>query len=413
MKQITSAKGANKSTLLMVFSMIVFFISFADAIMSYVSPIFMEEQLGSTFMMGIIFSFSSVVGLVCDFLFPQWFKEKPHFFFLKVTILIAIAFPFTLMFVPRHILTLLVAMTIWGVYYELNNFSFFEFIHSYMHVNEHAKTWGVLGVFQSLAFVLAPLLAAQLLLTSYDFAFSTVFIFLGFAVFGSIIFRLMYAKKPQKKLPQEKPEKRSWVAEFRAWKILLRRIWPLYLLQLIVLIVDASFWTVGPLFTQMLEANTRWGGFFLTAYMFPPLFMSMMAGKAAIPFGKKRMALLTSSLAGLTLTLFLVVHSVVFFILITFFVSSFLAIAVPEIKATFEDYVSRLGGHGKDMIGIQSSSASVAYIIGPIFATFLATLFDIQTTFGIIGLCLFFISVMLFFIIPRKIRMPQSNLASV
>ncbi|MCB0387169.1 MAG: hypothetical protein KDD43_17410, partial [Bdellovibrionales bacterium] len=79
MKQITSSKGTNKSTLLMVFSLIVFFISFADAIMAYVSPIFMEEQLGSTFMMGIIFSFSSVVGLVCDFLFPQWFKEKPHF----------------------------------------------------------------------------------------------------------------------------------------------------------------------------------------------------------------------------------------------------------------------------------------------------------------------------------------------
>jgi hypothetical protein len=48
-----------------------FFISFSDAILSYWVPGFMQNALGSALLMGLVMSFSSIVGLAADIVFPQ------------------------------------------------------------------------------------------------------------------------------------------------------------------------------------------------------------------------------------------------------------------------------------------------------------------------------------------------------
>ena len=67
---------------LIIFSLIMFLVSLSDGIMSYVAPIYIEKFVSSSFVMGLIISFSSLIGIVCDFLFSKWFPDKPYTFFI-------------------------------------------------------------------------------------------------------------------------------------------------------------------------------------------------------------------------------------------------------------------------------------------------------------------------------------------
>ena len=401
-----------KSNILTVlfFSTILFVISFADALMSYVSPIFIEDQVQSTFLMGIIFAFSSFVGIICDILFPKLFTNQTHFFFLKVTVLTAIAFPLTFIFFPQHILTILFAMAIWGVYYELNTFSSFEFVHSYVHISEHAKTWGIMQAFQSGAYALAPLLATQLLLTGYIDLFTTVLFSLGIALLFTIIFRLFFMKKKHTHRTILSPVK-TWITEAHIWKLLFKKVWPLLLLQLLVNTIDASFWTIGAIYMHEISQKHALGSLFLTSYIVPSVLVGLFLSKIPVTFGKKRIALISTALTGVGLSSFYFIQEIPVLLVVTFLASTFLAIAVPEIKATFEDYISRLKTSNSEMIGMQSSSASLAYVLGPIIATFLATATTIKTAFSLIGVLVLVTALYLLVITPKKIRMPQKELS--
>lgn len=395
---------------LLSFAVISFLISFADAIMSYIAPIFIEAQVHNTFIMGLIFAFSSVVGMICDIVFPKLFSNQPHFFFLKATILAAILFPATFLFFPEHVMTLFLAMAIWGVYFELNMFSSFQFVHSYVHIHEHTKAWGILQAFQSGAYALGPLLAVHLIATDFDLGFGAVLLFLGIALFLTILFRLVFINKHSKR-GEKKQLHKTWISEFHIWGILFKRIWPLLTLQLIVASVDASFWTIGALLMQSLSEESALGGFLLTAYIIPATFVGFFLSKLTLPVGKKRTALLSSIAAGLALTSYVFLESVPLLIGVTLGISFFLGIAVPEIKATFEDYISRLKEDGSELIGLQGSSSSLAFVVGPIVATFLASLVGIKGAFSLLGVLLVVTSLLLLTFTPRKIRMPQKELS--
>lgn len=396
---------------LLSFAAILFLISFADAMMSYITPIFIEAQVQDTFVMGLIFAFSSVVGMICDIVFPKIFSNKPHFFFLKVTILAAILFPTTLLFFPQHLVTLFLAMAIWGVYFELNMFSSFQFVHSYIHIHEHTRAWGILQAFQSGAYALGPLLAVYLITHGFELGFAGVLFFLGIAMLSATVFKFIFANK-RSKIGEEKELHKSWVSEFHIWKILFKRTWPLLTLQLIVYSVDASFWTIGALLMQQLSEKSVLGGFLLTAYIIPATFVGFFLSNLTLSVGKKRTALLSSTAAGIALSSYVFLESVPLLLLVTSIVSFFLGIAIPEMKATFEDYISRLKEDGSELIGLQGSSNSLAYVLGPIIATFLASLLGITGAFSLLGIFLAIISVSLIFLTPRKIRMPQKELSS-
>lgn len=401
-----------KLSVFISFVVIFFLISFADAIMSYISPVFIESQVNDLTLMGIIFSFSSVVGIICDMVFPKIFSQKQHFFYLKVTVLSAILFPGTLLFFPQHVMTLIFAMAIWGLYFELNMFSSFQFVHKYVHVQEHTRAWGILQAFQSAAYGIAPPIAAFLIKDMFEPGFYAVFAFLGIAVFLTIFFKVAFVNTQAHHIYREKPTK-SWAAEFRIWKVLAQRVWPLLVLQIAVYTIDASFWTIGALLMEDLSHQHSLGAFLLSAYIVPAAVVSLFLGSLPFPFGKKKTALISSILAGAFLALYAITPSVPMLLIITMIISVLLGIAVPEIKATFEDYVSRLKNDDSEMIGLQGSSSSLAYVIGPILGTFLASIVGIPVSFSILGLLLFCISIFLLFVTPKKIMMPQEALADL
>lgn len=399
-----------KKTPIFLFIVIAFFISFADGLMSYISPVFIESKLNSAFLMGIIFSFSSVVGIICDLIFPKIFHKRPHYFFLKATLLSAVMFPLTYLLFPNNIFTFLIAMTIWGIYYELNIFSSFHFVHTYVGIDQHTRTWGIIQSIQNFSYALAPLLAIQLL----SFGYNTSFVAVCFILFISIIPTLLFKNKFVKDKPvKETKSVKSWIKEIKIWKLLFPKVWHLLILQIIINVIDSGFWTIGTLFTQELNNQHHLGGLFLTAYIAPSIIAGFLLGKANQKSGKKKLAIISSMIAGLSLSSLFLVNSVNLILTLTAITSFFIGAAVPELKATFEDYVSRLKEDDNEMIGLQSSSTSFAYVIGPIMSAYLAGFLGYKTAFSILGLIMLLTSIILIFIIPKKIKMPQKELAKI
>ena len=52
-------------------SVVLFFVYLGDAILSDWVPGFMQESLGGSLVMGVVMSFSSIVGFGADLIFPQ------------------------------------------------------------------------------------------------------------------------------------------------------------------------------------------------------------------------------------------------------------------------------------------------------------------------------------------------------
>ena len=143
------------------------------------------------------------------------------------------------------------------------------------------------------------------------------------------------------------------------------------------------------------------------AYLSPALFVGLLAGKIAQPLGKKKAAYSSGLMAGVFFTISGLAHTPLAFIISIFLGSIFIAVALPEINGTIEDYIERLGHSANSMIGLGNSMNSLAYIVGPILAGIIATFFDHQKTFTIIGILLIVIALISLIKTPRKIRLPH------
>lgn len=397
---------------LIIFSLIMFFISLADGIMSYVAPVYIEKFVSNSFIMGLIISFSSLVGIVCDFLFSKWFPDKPYTFFIWNTLLLAIAFPLSLLFFPPTVTVFLVAMAIWGIYYELIGFSNFHFIAAFQTHDQYASSWGLLESFKSAAYMIGPLLAGLLININFKLSFTATIGFGIASIFGFTVFLKSFHHHRRIFNPVN-PHKPSFLHTFRAWSTLWRKIWPIYLFLFTLSTVSSTFWTVGTLLSESLRDLHPYGGLLISAHMLPSVFIGFLAGFAARPFGKKRAAFLAGLLSGLILIPIGFVSNIPILLTLVFLSSAFGAVCWPEISATFEDYVIRLGKSGEDMIGLQSSAISLSYIIGPVIAGFVATQIGNQFTFSVVGLTLALVSIFALIFVPRKIHLPQNKLTAI
>lgn len=397
------------------FGAILFLIGIGDAIMSYVAPVIVEEHLNGTFIMGLVLSFSSVVGLVCDFIFSEMLRGKSYTFYMFLGFVMAITFPLVFLILPAHLIPFLLAMAVWGIYYECLAFADFHFIHFHVPKQLHADAWGVLSTIRSCAYLVGPIIASALLDRGNITALTSAIVFVTASLFGFLMFLKFsrYARKAHTKNRDvyAKENKSSALKEIRIWAVLLRRIWPLYLFIMAIHLLDSAFWTVGTVLSESLKDVSVFAQFLIPAYMLPSVFLGLLAGRAAKPFGKKRAAFLAGIAGGVLFTISGFVADVPLFVLVVFSASMVLSLAWPEINATIEDYVSRLGRFGNDIIGLQSSSISISYIIGPVASGFVASVFGNQRMFSVIGFVVLLVSILSLVIVPRKIKMPVSQLS--
>jgi MFS family permease len=149
-------------------SVILFFIFLGDAILSYWVPNFLQESLnGSSLVMGLVFSFSSIVGLVTDLVFPSLLKSFTVKRLVLCAGLLGVAFLGMLMVGTKlpNIWVFLIAMSIWGIFYEFLGFGSQQFIADSVPLKLRASGWAILGTFKNLAFFFGPIIAGWLLLS--------------------------------------------------------------------------------------------------------------------------------------------------------------------------------------------------------------------------------------------------------
>ena len=386
----------------------------ADSIMAYVAPVFIENGVQNAFYMGIIFSSSSMVGLICDAIFPSIFRSKHHSFFLWNTVILALLFPAIFLLFPHALPEFFVAMAIWGIYYELLVFSKAYFIEAFIKMDRHAMAWGILNTFRSLTMVISPIFVPLLL----DRGATEPLIWtMGLLIAGLIsivLFNKLFPHKDREVVQEVVVKKTSALKELIIWRKLIVRIWPIFLFTLVLYVLEATFFSVGILASEELRQTSFWGTMLIPAYVLPSLFTGFFVQKLGITVGKKRVAFVAGAFGGLLLFLAMFMTAVPELLVLTIFLSSiFSSISYPAILAVTQDYVTRLGEFGGEMVGLQNAAASIGYIVGPLFAGFIGMQFGNIEAVSAVGLVLLLASLLNIAVVPRKVKMPQKELQEV
>lgn len=399
-------------TPLLKFAFLYFFIKFGDGIMSYIIPIHIDNQVQNTFLMGIIISASSFFGIFFDFWIDKYLWDKTYKFFVKATLIAALGFPLTMIFFPKHILAILFAMILWSAYYEFVGYSSYNFIHKFLHKDMHTFAWAMLNAFGAVAYLVAPFLAGYLIDKGDLVPFYGALVAFFVAI---IMYKLMLPVKREQHKPINNVEQshRNVKKEFEILGILLKRVWPLAIYGIALEMIDAFFWTIGPLFSEELRTQSYIGGFLLSAYSFPVIFASLITNRANISHGKKRISFITAFAAGALLTMIAIVKNVWVLVGGVLLMSTIYSISMILFYAVIEDYIARLNKFGNDMITLNQMSTNVGYVIGPVFAGFIASKIGNQLSFLIVGLFLMLVSILCIALVPKKVLMPKTELEHI
>ncbi len=381
----------------------------ADAMMSYSAPLLIEKLTnGNDTMMGIVLATSSMIGICMDFLFAKLFPQKNSWFFLRLLFLFAFYFP--LPFLLFHSLTAaVIGMLAWGIYFEAMVFANFHAIHETVPASEHSWAWGTASIIRTVAWVTGPILASALY--GYDVTLPVRFAIGAYAaslvLFGLLGYLGLYRKKVGHEPVEKAPH--SFGSEFAIWKTYGKTLWPLIGFSMLFFLIESAFFSIGPLFAEHLKELHPLGGFFVSIYSIPGLFVGFLITRLSKPYGKKRLAYLSALLAGLSFLLLGFGNGIWFILSMTFIASIGLCIWYPAISAVFEDYVARAKEFGNDLIGLTAMTGSFAYIVGPILNGFLSDRIGHQKVFAFWGGVSLVYALFLFIHVKRKVKLPQHS----
>ena len=391
---------------------VVFFLYLGDAIISDWVPVYMQETLGGSLLMGLMMSFSSVMGFVADLIFPQLFRKVSErrmvMLAISSVLMTAGVFMWTTHF-PMIALFLL-AMGIWGLYYEFLGFGLSSYVSKIAPVEERAGVWSVVGVVKSIAYCIGPLIGSWLFVLQGNI--TVIFAYAGLALVSYVIWIALGIKNKKGTADDDKDTEGFHILEEMGyWKALFKHVWPILLVSYVLGIVDATFWTTGVVLSDILVEKSWWGGLFLSAYMLPEIFLGFVVVRLGISKGKKKMAEKFLMLSGLLMVGLGLFESEVAMIALAFLIGSMAAIAWPLVNAVYSDILVRMGKEQKHLTGMASSMINLSYITGPVIAGILANEIGEKKTMMFVGIFVSLIAFVLLFVTPRKLKLPQTEIS--
>lgn len=400
-------------TKLAVVLAVVFFLYLGDAVISDWLPSYMQGALGGSLAMGVMMSFASVMGLLADLIFPQLFKNVN---FRKMTVL-AISSVFItagILLWTTHVTwpaIFLLAMGTWGVYYEFLYFGVSQFVAQAAPVAARSGVWSIIGVFKSVAYSLGPILGSWIAIWKGDLGI--IFVYLLCALIAYLIWTSVGIKhKAVKNENNEMLEKFNMAEEIKYWSVLFKHTWQILLASLTLGIIDAAFWTTGVVLSEKLTRESWLGGLLVPVYVMPSIFVGFMVARLGITKGKKKLSEIFMLLTGIFMIALGSSHSVYLLVLFALMVGIATSITWPLLNAVYSDVAHRMGREQKHMSGISSSTGNLSYIVGPIVTGFLASRIGEIDTLKYVGVYVFLVSLFLLIVTPKKIRMPQSEIAT-
>jgi MFS family permease len=387
--------------------LIVVFWAIFDGIFSYLIPIFFSEIGLTKTQIGLIISTSSIFGAAFDFLISKFLKNTHYrrlflFFYIFCSI-----FPIVLWSSSKLFFFSIIAMAIWGLYYDLANFVIFDFIGNHSK-SENSQRFGIISIFKSVGISIAPIIAGALIISVVTFApFLVALVFL----FISFLFYLVLVKLSSKdiQITQTHRSRSDFTKEFSLWKKIGFIIFPVLLFNTVICLFDAAFWVIGPLFSQNFPALKDFGGLFMLMYTVPSLITCWFVGKINHKFGKKKTAFVTFLIGNIILfPLFFIKSPLI--ILITVFLSSLMvSIAWPSMNGAYGDYIYESEKYDREIEGLSDFSTNLGWIIGPILAGLIADNFSVSATFSFLAIFNILISIILLITTPKNINITVKN----
>ena len=394
-------------TKIIIFSIILFFLRLSDSIISFWAPNQIQTSLNSPVIMGAIISFQSVVGLVADLIFPKVLKTARvrGLVFWAIMLSALTSFSLTVGAFKPLIAIFIVTMALWGIYYELVSFANYQFIGGMVPPALRSGAWAFTGIFLNLAYFLGPFIANLILNKGFLVTQGTIIIFLVAALALLTFTRKMHDAPTTVDFLNLNP----WI-EFKHWLTLSEHIWPIIIITLLLGFIDSTFYTVGSVWTEKLAHVNPWGVWFLPLYLLPSICLGIPLAGWVIASGKKKLTEKYLALGGIILAAIGFSGSIPWQLAIICLSSSALAVCYPLLGAVYSDLISRMGSEKKDMIGLTNSVTNLSYIIWPTFAGIITASVGERMTFSYLGIGVFVVAVILLFVTPRKLKLPQTEI---
>ncbi|MCR4263577.1 MAG: MFS transporter, partial [Candidatus Roizmanbacteria bacterium] len=334
--------------------------------------------------MGIIIGSSSLTGGIFDFFLAKQIRSA-HFRRLYLGMLAAATAYLFVMLNAHTILFFLIAMMLWGIYYDLLMFGDYNYISHESEPGQFAKRYGLLDMIRSLAFLFVPLVASLLIMEHHVspllFTIASVILIVVLILFVV----LSMASKNHTPVGEKPLRHMSFLREFALWKKLGTTMRPVLILMFMLNVTDSFFWTVGPLLAEELAERHAAGGAIISVYFFPSLFIGFFVGAVTKRFGKKFTAVVTFICGSSLLLFFWLVSEPLALLVLVFFVAFFFSFSWPAIRATISDYISETGKLESEIEGVTDFSTNSGYVIGPLIAGILADYFGLQQAFALLG----------------------------
>lgn len=389
------------------FSILVGLVFLVDAILAYFLPTYIEEIFHSGLIMGLIISTSSAFGLIADFLLPQILphlserkslKWAARFQFLFIAVLIMTTF------IPSIGLFIL-AMAMWGIYYELLSFSTMNFVSTRVAQIAHSSAWAHIDFGKNTSYMLGPLIVGATIVSGDLKVLSTALIIW----FIAQIFFLTDPKKAEDSQPETVRQLRV-KDEFNHWWLLTKAAWPAVTLHLVFGLIDASFWTIGAVLATKVAHTHHLIYLFLPLYILPMIASQFLIMGRVITMPKEKLAALFILIGTGILTFTSFVPAGVLLLFIAVGTGFFNSLSLPLTEAIYSNLEHRLGVHKQHLTGLSSSVFSVAYIVGPLLAGYLSDLYHEQFAFTIMGIIGMVIALIVLLFSPKKMILPQKEI---
>ncbi|MBI2415962.1 MAG: MFS transporter [Candidatus Kerfeldbacteria bacterium] len=386
-----------------IFALVVLFWTIFDSTMQYITPLLIEERGFSKSMIGLIIGTSSMTGAAFDFLICKLFKSTN---FRRIfLVMFAICFMYPLLLWQAHTVWLfLLAMAVWGIYFDLYGFGTFNFIGRYTKKANHSASFGIVQIFRALGGILAPLIIGFVIINQVDwrsFMLSLVFLVVGFIFFIVLVIQMRKHRMVGERYFNQ-PRRKNLFIEVHLWKKLGKLMMPVLVMTFYLFFIEAFFWTLAPLYAETTDLN-QFGGLFLAAYTLPALIVGWLIDPLTRRFGKKRTAFTSLFLGSLILSTFIYLPNSLVAIIVVFIASAFISMALPAINAAYADYIFEAPQVEGEIEGLEDFSFNIGYVLGPMLAGLLADMFSIAAAFSLLGFLGAIVALVLLIITPKHI----------
>lgn len=403
-------QSSSGNKLINTFGLMILFFMLFDGIITYLIPLVILEHGLTKTMLGVIMATAAVSGAFFDFTIYKIFREA--FYRRLFTVMFAVAGVYLfIVWSANSILLYVAAMAMWGFYYDLKNFATLDFVSRYSTKKELSSNFGILQVFQSVGYLLAPLIAGFVIIETVGWEpFIIAALFLSISAFFFAIL-VLEARKRRQFVPDKETRAKNIFEEILGWKTVGSSILPVLVLAAFSTMHDSFFMAIGPILAETLPVEP-FDGLFMVAYFLPQLIVGGFVGTITKRFGEKETALLGLLIGASILSTMSLFESPLLIILVVFASACFTCVMNPVLQSIYARCIQETPKAKKEVQELGDLFSNGGYIIGPIIAGIIADNFGNISAFSILGGSGVAFALMLFLLMPKKTGVTRKSAAT-